>query len=119
MPGSRTPFAARAQCGSLEIAGDRPISLVALRQITNERSERITSTAPSADLSQAPSKAPIYLPHFVDGGGYTTSLILFDTSNVRETGAIHFLDDTGSALMIKPVDGNPGSVFRYSIEAGG
>ncbi len=120
-PGFRLPddFDARAQCGSIEIAGDRPISLVALRQITNERNERITSTAPSADLSQAPSKAPIYLPHFVDGRGYTTSLILFDTSNVRETGAIHFLDDTGSALIIKPVDGNPGSVFRYSIEPGG
>ncbi len=121
VPAFRLPdeFAADGQCGSLEISGDRPISVAALRQITNERNERLTSTAPMADLSHEPFKAPICLPDFVDGGGYTTSLILLNTSNVRESGTIHILDDNGSALLVRPIDGNPGSVFRYSIEPQG
>jgi hypothetical protein len=120
-PSFRLPddFAAGAQIGSLEIAGDQPISVAALRQITNERGERLTSAAPTADLSQASINTPVYFPHFMDGGGYTTSLILLDTSEVRETGAVHVLDDSGRALPVKPIDGNPDSVFRYSIEPGG
>ena len=66
--------------GSLEILSDQPLSVLALRQTTNQRKEALFTTTPIADLSQPLAKNPLYFPQFVDGGGYTTSLVLLNTS---------------------------------------
>jgi photosystem II stability/assembly factor-like uncharacterized protein len=65
--------------GSLDILSDQPLSILALRQTTNQRKEALFTTTPIADLSQPLSVDPIYFPQFVDGGGYTTSLVLLRT----------------------------------------
>jgi hypothetical protein len=57
--------------GSLEISSDQRLSILALRQMINQRDEALLTTTPTADLSQPLRSAPIYFPQFVDGGAGT------------------------------------------------
>lgn len=107
------------QFGSLDIAGDQPISVLALRGTTNQRRDFLITATPVADLKQTPGNSPVYFPHFADGGGYTTSLILLNTSDSNESGILQVLNDDGSPLLVGSADGIRDSSFRYSIGPGG
>ncbi len=107
------------QVGSLEITADQPLSIVALRQTTNQRNEVILTTTPVADLAQPLSDLPVYFPHFVDGGGYATALDLLNTSGGVEAGTFRFFDDSGAPLVVARAGGAAGSSYRYSIPSGG
>jgi hypothetical protein len=107
------------QFASLEISSDQPLSILALRMTTNQRNEALFTTTPTADLTQAATNAAIFFPQFADGGGYTTSLVLLNTSNGIETGTLQILDDNGNPFVVNQVGSASGSVFRYSIPNGG
>jgi formylglycine-generating enzyme required for sulfatase activity len=106
-------FAINTQFGSLEIASDRPVSIIALRMTTNQKGEVRFTTTPVADLLSAAGSGPIYFPQFVDGGGYTTAVNLLNTSNAAESGELRILDNDGKPLPITTKDGRTSSVFRY------
>ena len=74
--------------GSLDITSDQPLSIIGLRLTVNQRSEAILTTTPIADLAREPSSDPLYFPHWVDGGGYATSIILLNTSDATQTGKL-------------------------------
>jgi hypothetical protein len=112
-------FRTAIQFGSLEIASDQPVSVLALRGTTNQRSEFLMTTTPVADLAQAPSYDPKYFPQLADGGGYTTSLLLLNTSTQSERGTLQILDGNGAPVIVNQVGGTVGSSFAYSIPAGG
>jgi hypothetical protein len=112
-------FQTATQFASLEISSDQPISILALRMTTNQRNEVLFTTTPTADLTQPATNGVIFLPQFADGGGYTTSLVLLNTSNGIETGTLQILDDNGNPLVVNQVGGTSGSIFRYSIPNGG
>ncbi len=105
--------------GSLEILSDQPVSIVALRETLNQRHEALFTTTPIADLSQPLATDPTYFPQFVDGGGYTTALVLLNTSNNIETGTLQILGDNGAHLAVNQVGGTTNSSFNYSIPVGG
>ena len=77
------------------------------------------TTTPVADLTHSVSYDPIYFPQLADGGGYTTSLLLLNTSNWTESGTLQILDDNGAPLVVNQVGGTADSSFRYSIPSGG
>jgi hypothetical protein len=112
-------FAASVQFGSLEIGSDQPLAILALRLTLNQRGETLLTTTPLADLAAAPSSAPLYFPQWADGGGFTTSVILVNTSAALETGTLQPFADDGSPLTVKPVGGASAALFNYSIPAGG
>jgi hypothetical protein len=112
-------FQIAVQFASLEIAGDQPLSVLALRGTNNQRNDFLITTTPVADLTKPLSSSSIYFPQFVDGGGYTTSLVLLNTSSVVEAGALEILDDNGAPLSVQLVGGTAGSSFRYSIQPNG
>jgi hypothetical protein len=112
-------FQTTTQFASLEISSDQLISVLALRMTTNQRGEALFTTTPTADLTQTPTSGAIFFPQFADGGGYTTSLVLLNTSNGIETGTLEMLGDWGNPLVVSYVDGTAGSTFRYSIPNGG
>jgi trimeric autotransporter adhesin len=112
-------FQSNTQFGILEISSDQPLSVVALRMTTNQRGEALYTTTPIADMTQAPTNTPIYFPQFADGDGYTTSLILLNTSNQTETGILQIYDSGGNPLVVKQVGGITNATFTYSIPAGG
>lgn len=112
-------FQSTIQFGSLELASDQPISVLALRGTTNQRNEFLITALPTADLSQVPGSDPVFFPQFADGGGYTTSLLLMNTSARTESGTLDILDDQGAPLVVSQVGGKTDSSFRYSIPSGG
>ncbi len=112
-------FATSSGFASLEIASDQSLSIVALRMITNQRNEILFTTTPTADLSQPLTTSPLYFAQLADGGGYTTTFILLNTSTGIETGTFQVLDDNGVPLIVNQVGGSAGSSFRYTIPSGG
>lgn len=112
-------FPTATRFASLEISSNLAISIVALRQTTNQRNEVLFTTVPIADLSKPVGNSGIYFPQFVDGGGCTTALILLNTANAMETGTFQILDDNGIPLAVNQDGGITGSSFRYSIPSGG
>jgi hypothetical protein len=112
-------FATETRYGTLELASDQPLSVVALRLTTNQRGEMLMTSTPVADLTRPLSTTPIYFAEFIDGGGYTTTLMLLNTSNVMMTGMLRIYANDGTALAVQQVGGAAGSAFGYSILPGG
>jgi hypothetical protein len=112
-------FQSVIQFGSLELTSDQPLSVLALRGTMNQRSEFLMTTTLVADLTQSVSYDPLYFPQLADGGGYTTSLLLLNTSNRTESGTLQILDKSGAPVIVNQVGGTADSSFRYSIPAGG
>lgn len=112
-------FATAIQIGSLDIAGDQPLSLMALRFALNQRNETLLTPVPIVDLTKPPDKVPLFFPQFVDGSGYTTSVFLLNTSTVVESGQLAFSGDDGAPLVVKTAGGTAGSTLAYSIQPGG
>ena len=86
---------------------------------TNQRGEVLFTTTPTADLTKPATSGVIFFPQFADGGGYTTAIVLLNTSSGIETGTLQILDDNGDPLVVNQVGGTAGSVFTYSIPNGG
>jgi hypothetical protein len=104
---------------TLELTSDQPLSVVALRLTMNQREETLLTSTPVADLTQGSTSTPIYFPQIADGGGYTTTVILLNTSNAVETGTMRLFNEIGSPLTVNQVNGASGSSFDYSILPGG
>ncbi len=112
-------FKKEIQFASLEINSDQFLSILALRMTANQKNDILYTTTPVADLNQSLTADPIYFAQFADGGGYTSSLILLNTSNAAETGILQIFDNHGLPLSVTPVGGATDSSFDYSIPAGG
>jgi hypothetical protein len=108
--------------GSIQFRGVlRPIAVLALRGLTNERSEFLLTTLPVIPL--APTNAPIVIPQFAAGGGWSTQVILMNQTAFRLHGTIEFLDSGSSATPPRPVtltvNGISGTSFEYSVAPNG
>jgi hypothetical protein len=112
-------FPTATQFGSLDVASDRPLSVLALRLTMNQRNEALLTSTPIADLTKPLGSLPLYFPQFVDGGGYLTTLILLNTSNAAESGRLALFSDSGAPLMVNQIGGTRDSTFSYSIQPGG
>jgi hypothetical protein len=106
------------QLGSLQMVSTQPISVLEMLGTYNQRRDFLITTTPIADLTKPLGTSPVCFPQFVDGGGYTTSLMLLNTSGMTETGTIQFLDDHGAPLVITAGDTTDSS-FQYSIKPNG
>jgi photosystem II stability/assembly factor-like uncharacterized protein len=112
-------FGSTMQFASLEVSADQPFSILALRGTTNQQNHFLMTTTPIADRMQPSNSEPIYFPQFVDGGGYTTSLILMNTSEEIESGVFYIRDKDGNSLAVHEAGGGTNSSFTYSIPSHG
>jgi len=85
--------------GVLTMGSNVPIAPVTLRLTANQRGDQILSTLPVADLNNLPTGALI-LSQVVNGGGYTTQIILINTSSNGGTITITFRDDNGNTVSV-------------------
>lgn len=97
-----------------------PVSIVALRGFTNERSEFLLTTLPVTPVN-ASVAAPLIFPHFADGGGWKTQVILVNQSDDALSGSVQFFGQgsstaAGQAPSIT-INGTVGTSFSYSIPA--
>src|SRR5207244_686708 len=97
----------------------------------NERSEFLTSTLPIAQTA-ASSTDPVVFPHFAQGDGWSTEIILVNPTDQTLTGGLQFFDPgpsdavtAGIAVAFKgagqpvavTIDGMTQSTFPYAIPA--
>ena len=63
--------------GILRVSSTASISLTGVRGRYNERGEFLLTTTPPINEAASSSSGPLYFPHVVDSGGYTTQFILY------------------------------------------
>jgi hypothetical protein len=106
--------------GTFTFTSTTPIGAVALRGFTNERAEFISTTLPVSPLVSAP-KSDI-LPQFADGGGWTTNVLLTNTSTAPQSGTVQFFEQGSAAqaagFLQMTVNGMTGSSFDYWLPPG-
>jgi hypothetical protein len=116
---SEAPFKAPQPFrGTLTFSASAPIGFAALRGSTNERSEFVMTTLPVADLSSSAVETAI-APHFVDGGSWTTTVVLVNGTDSPENGTVEFWGQGSANSSAQPVlvtvNGLQAGSFTYTI----
>jgi spore coat protein CotH len=107
---NESPFNGGASInGSFTFASSLPLAVVALRGFTNERGSFLITTLPVIDLSNS-APAPSILPHYADGGGWTTQIILVNPSDETLAGTVQFWGQ-GTADAVA----QPETLLPYSV----
>jgi TonB family protein len=88
--------------GAFSFSSNVPVSVIALRGFINERNEFLMSTLPVIDTSPAAPTTAVTLPHFADGGGWTTQIVLVNPIDLDISGSIRLVDPTGQTLNTFP-----------------
>ena len=105
--------------GTFTFNSNIPVAATAMRGVVNERSEFLMSTLPVVPLT-AGTTGTVYIPHFTDGAGWTTQVILVNPTDAPIGGSVQFRSP-GSAIAaagmatLTLADGRTGSEFTYSI----
>ena len=105
--------------GTFTFTSNQPVAVIALRGFVNERSEFLMTTLPVAPLA-AGTTGTVYFPHFTDGAGWTTQVILVNTTDAPIQGSVQFRSPGSAtapagAAALTLADGRTGSEFTYSI----
>jgi hypothetical protein len=114
-----TPFSApRPMNGTLTFNAALPVSAIAIRGFTNERSEFLVTTLPVVDPSNAVADSTFF-PHFVDGGGWSTEFVLVNPSDQNISGTLSFFGQ-GTVSTVAPnltmsIDGAMLHQITYTI----
>jgi hypothetical protein len=74
------------------------VSVMGFRGHYNERQDFLITTTPPADEVDAATSADRIFPHVVNGGGFTTEIVLFSPSVQAASGTLRFLSQHGDAL---------------------
>jgi hypothetical protein len=99
--------------GAFTMQSSIPISVIALRGLTNERNEFLMTTLPVTDLNAPLIPGAVIFPEFADGGGWRTQVILVNPTDTPLSGQVAFVSPSG----LVTVNGQFGSTFSYSIPA--
>ena len=106
----QAPFnVSRGFTGAFTFTSDLPVAVIALRGVTNERGEFLMTTMPVVDLNGVAPASTQVIPHFADGGGWTTQIVLVNPGNSDLGGTVQFMNS----------EGQPISSSAYSVPAAG
>jgi hypothetical protein len=86
--------------GTFTFTSTVPISVVALQLYNNERGEPLITTLPVIDTDAGAASTPAVLSHFVDGAGWSTTVILVNQTETAQAGTIVFHDDSGNVVTL-------------------
>jgi hypothetical protein len=107
--------------GTFTFTSSTPIGAIALRGLTNERNDFLITTLPVSTLDTI--GGPAVLPHFADGGGWTTQVILTNNSENTLSGVVQFFspgsDSQSGQPIILTINGVSASTVPYTIPAHG
>ena len=116
---NEAPFnAPQPTSGTFTFSSDVPVSAIAIRGLTNERSEFLVTTLPVANPDVSGSSA-VFFPHFADGAGWTTQFVLVNPSDRAINGSVSFFGQgaagTKAPSLSLNIDGAMSSQITYSI----
>jgi len=104
--------------GTLTFNASAPVGVTALRGFTNERAEFLITTLPVFELASTVSET-VVVPHFADGGGWTTAIVLVNPTDSPLSGSIQFFGQgsgTEAAQQVAVrVNNQDNSTFAYVI----
>ena len=84
--------------GVLRLSSPTPIAALAIRGRDNERGEFLLSTTSPGDRTRE-SENKAFLPHVVDGGGYSTEIVIYGLADGDSlSGSIYFFDQSGQPI---------------------
>lgn len=104
--------------GSLTFESNQKLAAIALRQSSNALGEPLYTTLPVVDLAVPAGNEPLVFPHIAAGSGYTTQVLLINTTSQRLTGRISLIAPEGTPLPLL-VNGVFNSQFSYQIDPHG
>lgn len=84
--------------GSFTFTSSVPVGVIVLRENLNQRGEYLMSTLPVIDLSAPAATGTTTLPHFADGGGWQTQVILVNPTDSTITGRVSFFSSQGTII---------------------
>jgi hypothetical protein len=109
--------------GTLSFNSSVAVSVIALRTFTNERSEFLMTTLPVIDTSLPASAGTQFIPHFADGGGFTTNILLVNPSDTAVSGTVQFYNQGSGSIAGTPTNVNIGgqinNTFPYTVAGRG
>jgi hypothetical protein len=105
--------------GTLTFTSSVPISMAALRGLTNERNVFLMSTLPVPSLDTSNASPLAVLPHFAIGAGWTTKIILVNPTDGFLSGTAQFfspaIGDAAVSPMVVTANGVAASGLNYAI----
>ena len=107
-----------ADMRTITIQASVRVSIVALRGLTNERSEFLLTTLPVTPLN-ATVASPLIFPHFADGGGWTTEVILVNPGDSAMSGTVRFISANGTPTNQSTYSIPPHGAFKLATSGNG
>ena len=117
------PFEVAGVEGTFTFQASAPLAVIALRGAANQAGEWLWTTLPVTPLLPPPglysrtSTDPVVFPHFSDGQGWGTQVILINPTREPIAGTLEFLGKDAAPLAVTLEDGRTGASFPYSIAA--
>jgi C-terminal processing protease CtpA/Prc len=116
---NEAPFKGKTMAnGTFTFSSSAPVAVTALRGLTNTRGEFLITTLPVIDLNSQTGSGALMFPHFADGGGWTTEIVLLNPTENVLAGSIHLRDPAGRPAMVN-INNQQATTFSYSIPARG
>jgi hypothetical protein len=104
--------------GTFSFTASAPVAVVALRGLTNERGDFLMSTLPFIDIGAgAAGSGTVVVPHFADGGGWITQILLVNPTDGALAGTVQFTDQNGAKTNVT-IAGTTGNSFTYAVPGG-
>ena len=111
-------FSDAAFHGTFTFTSTAPVGVVALRGLINERGDFLMSTLPVIDITPgAAGSGTVVVPHFADGGGWITQILLVNPTDKALTGNVQFTDENGAKTNVT-IAGSTSNSFSYEIAGG-
>ena len=103
--------------GTFTFASSAPISAIGTRSLTRRNGEFLLQSLPIAQGDATGSSS--FLPAFVDGGGWSTAVILTNNSSALQVGKVQFwghgAEGVPASAVEMTVNGVTASSFNYSL----
>jgi hypothetical protein len=118
---NEAPFNIRIDfVGAFTFTATAPVAVVALRTLTNERSEFLIAAQTVVSLIGS-TPGDVLLPHFAEGAGWKTQVLLINTTDSVITGTLQFFNQgsvtSPAAPLTLTLNGQLAASFGYSIRA--
>jgi hypothetical protein len=107
--------------GTFSFTSNVGVTVTALRGLFNERTpaEFLITTLPVTNVSAAPASGTVFLPHFAEGGGWTTQIVLVNPTDTTIGGTVQFFGQGTETVAAGPItvtaNGQTANSFNYSI----
>jgi glucose/sorbosone dehydrogenase len=101
--------------GTFTFSSSALVSAIALRGLNNERSEFLMTTLPVAPLGGT-NTGPLTLPHFADGAGWRSQVVLTNPIDSTIVGVVQFFGTEGQVFRTEPFVISPRSAARIQTD---